>query len=86
MLINRYTKETDNRIFRFFRSMRYERGKVLNEMQRVLTLTQEECLQTKKRQPMNRIPLVTTYNPHATFIAKVAKRNWNFLQSKNDER
>ena len=66
----------------FFVACGYERGKVLNEMQRVLTLTQEECLQTKERQPMDRIPLVTTYNPHATFIAEVAKRNWNFLQSK----
>ena len=60
----------------------YERGTVLKEMQRVLTLTQEECLQTRERQPMDRIPLVTTYSPHATFIAEVAKRNWNFLQSK----
>ena len=66
----------------FFVACGYERSKVLNEMQRVLTLTQEECLQTKERQPMDRIPLVTTYNPHATFIAEVAKRNWNFLQSK----
>ena len=31
---------------------------------------------------MDRIPLVTTCNPHATFIAEVAKRNWNFLQSR----
>ena len=45
-------------------------------------MTQEECLQTKERQPMVRIALVTTYNPHATFIAEVAKRNWNILQSK----
>ena len=66
----------------FFVAYRYESGKVVNEMQRVLTLTQEECLQTKERQPMDRIPLFTTYNPHATFIAKVAKNNWNFLQSK----
>ena len=29
----------------FFVACGYERGKVLNEMQRVLTLTQEECLQ-----------------------------------------
>ena len=82
MLTNRYTKETDNRIFRFFVACGYKRGKVLNEMRRVLTLTQEQCLQTKERQPMDRIPLLTTYNPHATFIAEVAKRNWNFLQSK----
>ena len=45
----------------FFVACGYERGKVLNEMQRVLTLTQEECLQTKERQPMDWIPLVTTY-------------------------
>ena len=45
-------------------------------------MTQEECLQTKERQPKDRIPFVTTYNPHAKLIAEVAKRNWNFLQSK----
>ena len=68
----------------FFVACGYERGKVLNEMQRVLTLTQEKSLQTKERQPMDWIHLVTTYNPHATFIAEVAKRNWNFFNQKND--
>ena len=50
-------------------------------MQRVLTLTQKECLQTKERQPMDRIPFVITYNTHATLIVEVAKHNWKFLQS-----
>ena len=27
-------------------------------------------------------PLVTTFNPHTTLIAEIARRNWNFLQSK----
>ena len=26
--------------------------------------------------------MVTTYNPHITFIAEIANRNWHFLQSK----
>ena len=60
----------------------YAQRKVLHEMQKVLTLTQEECLQTKEREPTDRIPLVTTFNTHTTFIAEIAKRNWNFLQSK----
>ena len=47
----------------FFVACGYERGKVLNEMQRVLTLTQEECLQTKERRPMDRIPLVGGCKP-----------------------
>jgi len=51
-------------------------------MQKVLTLTQEECLQTRERESTDRIPLVTTFNPHTTFIAEIARRNWNFLQSK----
>ena len=55
---------------------------MLDEMQSVLTLTQEECAQTKEQQPMNSIPFVITYNPHAKFIAEVAKRYWKFLQSK----
>ena len=65
----------------FFVACSYERVKVLDENQRVLTLVQKECLQTKERQPMNRVPFVITYNPHAISIAEVAKRNWNFLQS-----
>ena len=68
----------------FFVACNYEGGKVLDEMQRLLTLTQKECLQPKERQPMDRIPFVITYNTHATLIVEVAKRNWNFLQSKND--
>ena len=51
-------------------------------MQRVLTLTQEECLQTKEQQPMDLIPFVTTYSPHTTLIAEATNHNWNFLQSK----
>ena len=57
----------------FFVARDYEGGKVLDEMQ---------YLQTKERQPMDRIPFVITYNTHSTLIAEVAKRNWNFLQSK----
>jgi len=26
--------------------------------------------------------MVTTFNPHTTFIAEIARRNWNFVQSK----
>lgn len=66
----------------FFVACGYAQRKVLHEMQKVLTLTQEECLQTKEREPTDRIPLVTTFNPHTTFIAEIAKRNWNFLKSK----
>ena len=65
----------------FFVACGYERGKVLDKIQRVLTLAQKKCLQTKERQPMNRIPFVITYNHRATFIAEVVKRNWNFPQS-----
>ena len=45
-------------------------------------MKQEECLQTRERESTDRIPLVTTFNPHTTFIAEIARRNWNFLQSK----
>ena len=46
-----------------------------------------KCLNWLKRNPyrpksVNRVPLVTTFNPRTTFIAEIAKRNWNFLQSK----
>ena len=54
----------------FFVACGYAQRKVLHEMQKVLTLTQEECLQTKEREPTDRIPLVTTFNPHTTFICR----------------
>ncbi|CAH3171643.1 unnamed protein product, partial [Porites lobata] len=66
----------------FFVACGYQRTKVLQEMEKVVTMTQEECLQTRERESTDRIPLVTTFNPHTTFIAEIAKRNWNFLQSK----
>ena len=37
---------------------------------------------TKEPEPTDQIPLVTTFNPHTTFIAVIAKQNWNFLRSK----
>ena len=57
----------------FFVACGYAQRKVLHEMQKVLTLTQEECLQTKEREPTDRILLVTTFNSHTTFIAEIAK-------------
>lgn len=43
---------------------------------------QEESLRARDRRTTNRIPLVTTQNPHTTFIAERANRHWHFLQSK----
>ena len=60
----------------------YQRTKVLREMEKVLTMAQDECLQTRDRESTDRIPLVTTFNPHTTFIVQIARRNWNFLQCK----
>ena len=51
-------------------------------MRKVLSITQEESLRARERGTTNRIPLVTTHNPHITFIAEIANRNWHFLQSK----
>ncbi|XP_068670909.1 uncharacterized protein [Montipora foliosa] len=36
---------------------------------------------SRERVSIDRTPLVTTFNPHAAFIA-IANRNWQFLQSK----
>ena len=52
----------------FFVACGYQRTKVLREMEKVLTMAQDECLQTRDRESTDRIPLVTTFNPHTTFI------------------
>ena len=51
-------------------------------MRKVLSLTQEESLRATDRGTANRIPSVTTHNPHNTLIAEWANRHWHFLQSK----
>ena len=60
----------------------YKRDRVLSEMCKVLSLTQDASLQANKRHTTSCIPLVTTYNPRKSYIAEVANRNWHFLQSK----
>ena len=59
----------------FFVACGYQRTKVLREMEKVLTMAQDECVQTRDRESTDRIPLVTTFNPHTTFIAEIARRN-----------
>lgn len=66
----------------FFVACGYKKDRVLSEMRKVLSLTQEESFQARERRTTARIPLVTTYNPHTSYIAEIANRNWHFLQSK----
>ena len=68
--------------FNYFVACGYKRYKVLTEMRKVMSLTQEESLRARERETISRIPLVTTYNSHTMFIAGVANRHWHFLQSK----
>ena len=51
-------------------------------MEKVLDLTQEQCLKIREKSTTNRIPLVTTYSPYTAYTAEIANRNWNFLKSK----
>ena len=66
----------------YFVACGYKRNKVLTEMNNVLKLTQEESLQLREKGTNSRIPLVTKYNLHTSFISGIANRNWHFLQSK----
>ena len=75
MLIKRHTRTEDYGIFQFYRRLRLQ-------MRKVLSLTQEESLRARDRGTTNRIPLVTSHNPHTTFISLRANRHWYFLQSK----
>ena len=60
----------------------YKRDRVLSEMCKVLSLTQDTSLRARGRHTTNHIPLVTTYNPLSSYIAEVANRKWLFLQLK----
>jgi len=53
----------------FFVACGYKRDRTLSEMSKVLSLTQDKSLRAKERDTISRIPLVTTYNPHASHIA-----------------
>ena len=47
---------------------------MLSEMRKVLSLTHEESSWARERHTSTRIPLVTTYNPHTSYIAEMANR------------
>ena len=67
----------------FFTACGYKRDEVLEQMRRVLLKSQEQCLELRENKELRTpIPLVTTYNPHATYIAEMAHRHWGFLKSK----
>ena len=67
----------------FFTACGYNRDEVLEQTRRVLLKSQEQCLEMRENKELrNRIPLVTTYNPHTTYIAEIAHRHWGFLKSK----
>ena len=66
----------------FFVACGYKRNRVLTDMKKVLSLTQEESLQARDSGTLKCIPLVNTHNPHTTFIPERANRHWHFLQSK----
>ena len=67
----------------FFTACGYKRDEVLEQMRRVLLNSQEQCLEMRENKELRtRIPLVTTYNPHTTYIAEIAHRHWRFLKSK----
>ena len=66
----------------FFVTCGYKRNRVLTDMRKVLYLTQEESLRARDRGTTNRILVVTTQNPHTTFIAETANTHWYFLQLK----
>ena len=53
----------------YFIACGYKRQMVFKEIQRVLAFTQEECLNpTRVTKAIDRIPLVTTYNPYTTYF------------------
>ena len=47
----------------YFQACGYKKHEVLKAMNKVLTLTQEECLTRKPKETSNRIPLVTHFQP-----------------------
>ena len=62
--------------------MRTLTRELLDEIQRVLTPTQEECLQTKRRQPMEPIPVIITCIPYANSLQKLRNEVGTFVNQK----
>ena len=75
MLINERARAKNIGIFQFFVASGYKRDRVLSEMRKVLSLTQDESLRAREKHTTSRVPLVTTYNPRTSYIAEVANRN-----------
>ena len=82
MLVHRDTQTKDSGIFQFFcRLWLPERESAGRNAESTLHNTRRESATERKGNYQSYTP-VTTYNPHTKFIAKIANRNWHFLQSK----
>ena len=66
----------------YFVACGFKQQKVRKEMNKVLKLTQEQCLVSNRKESQDRIPFVITYNPYTTYIAEIANRHWDFLKTK----
>ena len=55
-------------------------------MQKVLTLTQEEYLQTKERETTDRIPLIITFNPTSHLLERLLNEIGIFSNQKKGYR
>ena len=56
----------------FFTACGYKRDEVLELMRKVLLRSQEQCFEMRENKELRtHIPLVTTYNPHTTYIADI---------------
>ena len=67
---------------KFFVASGYDQQNVRKHMEKVLDLTQEQCLKIREKPTTNPIPLVTIYSPYIAYSAEIENRNWNFLKSK----
>ena len=63
----------------FLTACGYKIDEVLEQMRRVILKSQEQCLAMRENKELrNRIPLVTTYSPHITYIAEITHRHGIF--------
>ena len=82
MLFHWYTEETNNRIRWFLCSMWLPTvHDFTRNAKSPYNVTRRMSTDQWKGIHRSHSP-VTTFNPHTTFIAEIARRNWNFLQSK----
>ena len=73
-------KENCSQLAETFHSRGYNRKFIDEQIGQVFTAPRRNLLRDRRREPLNRIPMITTFNRPLPPLSKIINKNWNILQ------